>query len=157
MTSTPFNRRDFSMRLAAFLSGLGVAGTAFGYSFPRMAPFAGSEEISHTGEAIHQEVIFKGNRRRVYEALTNAEQFNKVVQLSAAGMSLGTTPIEISREVGGAFSLFGGHIVGRHLELVLNDRIVQAWRVVTWSPGVYSIAKFELADPADHGHHSRHL
>ena len=25
-----------------------------------------------------------------------------------------------------------------------NHRIVQAWRVVTWPEGVYSIAKFEL-------------
>jgi len=55
-------------------------------------------------------------------------------------------PTQISREAGGTFTLFGGHIVGRHLELVPNERIVQAWRVVTWSPGVYSIAKFELTE-----------
>ena len=53
-------------------------------------------------------------------------------------------PAEINREVGGAFSLFGGHIVGRTVELVPNQRIVQAWRVVTWPEGVYSIVKFEL-------------
>ena len=55
-------------------------------------------------------------------------------------------PAEISRDVGGAFTCFGGHIVGRHVELVPNERIVQAWRVVTWDPGVYSIAKFELKE-----------
>jgi activator of HSP90 ATPase len=43
---------------------------------------------------------------------------------------------EISQQVGGAFSLFGGHIVGHQIELVTNERIVQAWRVVDWSPGV---------------------
>ena len=59
-------------------------------------------------------------------------------------MSLGNKPTEISREVDGAFTLFGGHIMGRHLELVPNERIVQAWRVVDWTPGVYSIVKFEL-------------
>ena len=53
-------------------------------------------------------------------------------------------PAEISGEVGGAFTCFGGHIVGRHVELVPNQRIVQAWRVVTWDAGVYSIAKFEF-------------
>ncbi len=32
----------------------------------------------------------------------------------------------------------------RNVELLPNHRIVQAWRVVTWPEGVYSIAKFEL-------------
>jgi activator of HSP90 ATPase len=146
MRSNAFSRRDFSMGLAVFSSGLGIAGTAFGHSVPRAAFFAGSEEVSQKGEAVHQEVIFKANRKRVYEALTDAKQFNKVVQLSAAGMSLGKIPTEISHEAGGAFSLFGGHIVGRHVELVPNERIVQAWRVVDWSPGIYSIVKFELTD-----------
>jgi activator of HSP90 ATPase len=61
-------------------------------------------------------------------------------------MALGTKSTEISREVGGAFSIFRGHILGRHIELVPNQRIVQAWRVADWNPGVYSIAKFELVE-----------
>jgi hypothetical protein len=48
--------------------------------------------------------------------------------------------------VGGAFTLFGGHITGRHIELVPDQRIVQAWRVVDWIPVVYSIVKFELTE-----------
>jgi activator of HSP90 ATPase len=63
-----------------------------------------------------------------------------------SGMALGNKSTEISREVGGAFILFGGHIVGRHIEIVPNERIVQAWRVVDWDPGVYSIVKFELME-----------
>jgi activator of HSP90 ATPase len=55
-------------------------------------------------------------------------------------------PVQISREAGGAFTLFGGYIVGRQIELVQNERIVQAWRVAAWSPGVYSIARFELME-----------
>src|SRR5207302_9727701 len=42
------------------------------------------EEVSHAAEAIHQEPVFKANRKRVYEALTDAKQFDKVIQLSAA-------------------------------------------------------------------------
>jgi activator of HSP90 ATPase len=53
-------------------------------------------------------------------------------------------PATIDRNPGGAFSLFRAHIVGRNVELVPNQRIVQAWRVVTWPEGVYSIAKFDL-------------
>jgi uncharacterized protein YndB with AHSA1/START domain len=150
MISNLFTRRDFSMRLASFFSGLGIAGAAYGSTdSAQTARVAGSAEISHTGEAIHQEVLFKASRKRVYEALTDAKLFNKVVQLSAAvksGMVSGATPTEISREVGGAFSQFGGYISGRHVELVPNERIVQAWRTGNWNPGVYSIVKFELTE-----------
>jgi activator of HSP90 ATPase len=62
-----------------------------------------------------------------------------------ARMTPGVPPAQISPEVGGAFSLFGGIIVGRHIELVPSERIVQAWRPVYWKPGVYSIVKFELS------------
>jgi activator of HSP90 ATPase len=103
-------------------------------------------EISHSAEAIHQEPEFKASRKRVYEALTDTRQFDKVIELSGAKKStaLGAKPTQISTEVGGAFEIFLGHIIGRHIELVPNQRIVQAWRVVDWEPGVYSIARFEL-------------
>jgi uncharacterized protein YndB with AHSA1/START domain len=108
-----------------------------------------AEEISHAAESIHQEPVFKASRKRVYEALTDAKQFDKVVQLSAAmksGMAPGAKPTEIGREAGGAFELFGGYVTGRHLELVPNERIVQAWRAGGWDPGDYSIAKFQLVE-----------
>jgi activator of HSP90 ATPase len=142
-------RRDFAARAIALLSGLSAARTALGFtdSLGPAGPVA-VDEVSHSAETIHQEVGFKSRPGRVYEALIDDKQFDHVVQLSEAmqsGMSLGTKPTQISREVGGAFSLFGGHIVGRHIELVPDERIVQAWRVANWSPGVYSIARFELA------------
>src|SRR5580693_6632267 len=40
--------------------------------------------------------------------------------------------------------LFGGYITRRQVELLPNERIVQARRTGGWAPGVYSIAKFEL-------------
>ena len=39
---------------------------------------ATGEEISRTAESIHQETVFKANQKRVYEALTDAKQFNEV-------------------------------------------------------------------------------
>jgi activator of HSP90 ATPase len=53
---------------------------------------------------------------------------------------------EIAREAGGAFSAFGGYVTGRQIELVSNERIVQAWRAGSWDPGSYSIARFELTE-----------
>lgn len=128
----------------------GAAG-AFGYLMLGCADVrAGAvDEISSACEVIHQEVSFKVSRKRVYEALTDGKQFNKVVMLSAAaqsGMVPGGKPVEVSSEAGGAFSAFGGHITGRHVELVPNERIVQAWRAASWGPGQYSIARFELVE-----------
>ena len=88
-------------------------------------------------KSIHQEVVFKAVPKRVYEALTDAKQFSKLA---------GGAPTEISLEAGGYFSCFGGMIVGRQIELVTNQRIVQAWRAKNWEPGVYSIARFELKE-----------
>jgi activator of HSP90 ATPase len=107
------------------------------------------DEISHAAESIHMENTFAASRKRVYDAITDGKQFNEVVELSAAmksGMIKDMTPAKISREVGGAFKLFGGFIIGRQLELVPNERIVQAWRVSYWDAGAYSIAKFAFVD-----------
>jgi activator of HSP90 ATPase len=132
-------------RQMIFGSAITFGGLALGL---RPAWAEAEEEISRTAESIHQEAGFKASRKRVYEALTDAKQFDKVIQLSGVmqAMHLPDKPAEISREVGGAFLLFGGYITGRHVELVPNERIVQAWRTGGWPPGVYSIAKFELVE-----------
>lgn len=129
---------------------LGSAVALGGLTADSASAWAGAgEEISHNAEAIHQEVVFNASRKRVYEALTDAKQFNKVVMLSAAvqsGMVPRDKPVEVSSEAGGVFSAFGGHITGRHVELVPSERIVQAWRATGWGPGQYSIARFELVE-----------
>lgn len=107
------------------------------------------EEISRMAESIHLEHVFKASRKRVYDALTDAKQFDKVVMLSDAmksGMAPGMKPVEMSREAGGAFAAFGGYVTGRQIELVPNERIVQAWRAGSWKEGDYSIAKFQLIE-----------
>jgi activator of HSP90 ATPase len=86
------------------------------------------------GTAIHQEIDFKTTPKRIYEALLDAKQFKAFSTLAA----------EIQPEPGGSFKLFEGRIVGRNVELVPNQRIVQAWRSIPWPPGVYSLVKFEL-------------
>jgi activator of HSP90 ATPase len=104
--------------------------------------------VSHTAEAIHQEVVFKASAKRIYDALTDAQQFQKVELLSGAVSSpdLAANPAKISTEPGGFFSLFAGYITGRQIELVSDQRIVQAWRVGSWKPGIYSLARFALTE-----------
>ena len=85
---------------------------------------------------LHQEVDLKASPQRIYEVLLDSKQF-----AAFTGM-----PAEIDPKAGGAFSMFGGMIVGRNVELIPNQRIVQAWRPGSWEPGVYSIVKFELKE-----------
>jgi activator of HSP90 ATPase len=134
-------RRQVIAGVAVAFGGLGLGSS--------MSWAGAEEEISHTAEAIHQEPVFKASRKRVYEVLTDAKQFDKVIRMSAAVKTSAVkapNPPEISREPGGAFALFGGYIFGRQLELVPNERIVEAWRVGSWEPGIYSIARFELVE-----------
>lgn len=129
---------------------LGMAITCGGLALVSSELWAqAKEEVSHTAESIHQEVVFKASAKRVYEALIDSKQFEEVVKLGDAmktRMPPGAPPTKISREVGGAFSTFGGLIVGRQIELVPDKRIVQAWRPAYWEPGVYSVVKFDLTD-----------
>jgi activator of HSP90 ATPase len=108
------------------------------------------ESISHAADSIHQEPSFTASRKRVYEALTSTQQFDKATQLTgvmqSTAMAKMKRPTEIGQHPGGAFALFGGYIVGRHIELVPNELIVQAWRTAGWSRGIYSIVRFELIE-----------
>jgi uncharacterized protein YndB with AHSA1/START domain len=91
-------------------------------------------------EPIHQEIDFPATPQQVYKALTTSDVFSRVT---------GGAPTVIDPENGGSFSCFGGMITGRNVELVPNERIVQAWRAGNWEPGVYSIAKYELKAQGD--------
>ena len=135
MSDFRLSRRDFPVRFAAVLPAFSIAGGAFRLADPQ----ADRNGILHTCESIHQEVVFKTARKRVYEAITQEKQFKQVTDFIMKGASA-----EISPEVGGAFSIFGGVILGRHIELVPYERIVQVWREKDWPAGVYSIVKFQL-------------
>lgn len=150
MTLPLVNRRLFSAAAGAFVTGLGVSARASAADGSAPPP-ADSLGISNSNAAIHQDVVFKATAKRVYEVLTTARLFDKVVLLSGAmqSMSLKPKPAQISAEPGGAFALFGGYITGRNIELAPHARVVQAWRAASWAPHIYSIARFELSPHPD--------
>jgi uncharacterized protein YndB with AHSA1/START domain len=139
MTPNFLTRREVSLRLASLLPAIAITGSAG--AIADGATTSDNDEISRTCECIHQEVVIQASRARVYQALTDPKQFNKVTDFSIPGASTAISP-----EVGGEFSLFGGLITGRHIEMVPNERLVQAWREKSWAPGVFSIVKFQLND-----------
>lgn len=85
--------------------------------------------------AIKQTLTFESTAEKIYTVLTVAKEFAQMTGAAA----------EISGAEGGAFSCFDGQITGRQIELVPNERIVQAWRAGPWGQGVYSIVKFDLS------------
>jgi activator of HSP90 ATPase len=95
---------------------------------------ASAQSLKPGGSVIHQEIDFAAPPSRIYEVLLDARQFAAATKDTA----------EIQPQAGAAFRLFGGRIEGRNIELIPNQRIVQAWRPASWSPGIYSIVRFEL-------------
>jgi uncharacterized protein YndB with AHSA1/START domain len=135
---------NFSRR--AFASAAGAAAVELAAGDARPAPDT-SLGITGSNSAIRQEVVFNASPERVYAVLTDARLFDKVVLLSGAltSMALTPTPAQISTEAGGAFSIFGDYITGRHIELTPSVRVIQAWRSRSWLPHIYSIVRFEMA------------
>jgi activator of HSP90 ATPase len=87
---------------------------------------------------IHQEVTFPASPIQIYNLLTDSDQFS-----AATGR-----PASIEAKEGAAFSLFGGFVEGRQIELLPGHRIVQAWRGKDWIPGVFSVVRFTLTPEA---------
>jgi activator of HSP90 ATPase len=132
--ATSSTRRQMIAGFGIAIGGLAAGTKVWGKPQPQAMKAAGSTAANQTRSSIHQEVAFKATPQRVYEVLLDSKQFAAVTGL----------PAEIDPKEGGAFKTFGGLILGRNVELVVNQRIVQAWRPANWNPGVYSIVKFEL-------------
>ena len=82
---------------------------------------------------IQQSVIIKATPREVYEALMDSRKHSKFTGARA----------RMSRKIGGRFTAFGMYIQGINLDLVLNKRIVQAWRGNDWPKGHYCVVIVE--------------
>jgi activator of HSP90 ATPase len=131
-------RRKLIASVVVALGGLAAGPCAWGKAQENQEKM---NETQSTGfEALltylHQEIDIKASRQRIYDVLLDSKQFT----------AFSGAPAEINREAGGTFSMFGGLIVGRNIELVSKERIVQAWRPAAWEPGLYSLVKLELKE-----------
>lgn len=135
--SAPANtstRRQMIAGLGMVFGGLAAGSELWANTPPQAMKAAPGAAANRTRTSLHQEVAFTATPQRIYEVLLDSKQFAAVTGL----------PAEIDPKAGGAFATFGGLIVGRNVELIPGQRIVQAWRPTSWGPGVYSIVKFEL-------------
>jgi activator of HSP90 ATPase len=130
---TSLTRRQAIAGVAVALASVAADSEAWGDTPPpteKDAPGA----ANNARTSLHQEINISAPPQRIYEALTDAKQF-----AAFTGM-----PAEIDPKEGGSFSTFNGMVVGRNIEMIPGQRIVQAWRPTHWDPGIYSIVKFEL-------------
>lgn len=131
----PTTRRQMIYGFTVALAGIAAGSQAFAAA-QQQQRMQGSPSTAENAKrtALHQAIELKASPQRLYEMLLDSKQF-----AAFTGM-----PAEIDPRAGGAFKTFGAMIEGRSVELVPNQRIVQAWRPAHWDPGDYSIVRFEL-------------
>jgi activator of HSP90 ATPase len=146
-TTTGINHRDIGRRQMLTGGATALGAITLGLARGLGQGAVSSTELSHNADAIHMEPVFKARPERVYATLTRTAEFDKVVKASAAmraGVPPNAKPTMVGAKAGGALVLFGGFVTGRVLEIVPNQRIVQAWRSEGWKAGDFSIVRFVL-------------
>jgi activator of HSP90 ATPase len=133
--TTPARPQTRRQAVAAIAVGLVACGRSFAQTQHPPTNQVSATTPNSKRTSLHQDVDLKAAPQRIYQTLLSSKDF----------AAFTGAPAEIDPKPGGAFSLFGGMVVGRNIELVPNQRIVQAWRVVADFPeGVYTMVKFEL-------------
>jgi len=84
---------------------------------------------------IKQTIEFSASPHEVYEALMDSKKHSAFTGGKA----------NISRKVGGKFTVYDNYAEGKNLELVADKKIVQSWRASDWPEGLESKATFLLS------------
>jgi len=132
--SSATTRRQIIVGAALAFGGLAASAKVRGQTPPQSMPEGPGTAANAARTSLHQEVAIKAEARRIYEAILDSKQFAAFSGLAA----------DIDRKPGGAFTMFGGQIEGRNVELTPNTCVVQAWRPSHWEPSVYSIVRFDF-------------
>jgi activator of HSP90 ATPase len=106
--------------LAGGIAGLTGASKVFAQQPTMVEVPATAANMART--TIHQELLLDGSAHEIYDILLQAKKF-----AAMTGM-----PAKIQPTEGGAFSTFGDLVSGRNIELIRDERIVQAWRPKSW-------------------------
>jgi hypothetical protein len=130
----PLSRRRVIAGMVIAFGGLAGGCELWGQTQQPTMPEAPATAANQSRTFLHQENDFAASPERIYGVLLDSKEFAAFTGY----------PAQIDPSQGGAFNMFGGLIAGRNVELLANQRIVQAWRPTHWDPGVYSIVKFEL-------------
>ncbi len=91
-------------------------------------------------KSIQQEIIFDCEPAVIYNLLMNQDKHSEITG----------SEVIMSNELNGQFSVFDGYCEGYNIELIENQKIVQAWHFDEdgWSEDHYSICTF-IFEPAE--------
>jgi activator of HSP90 ATPase len=145
------SRRALTLGIAALPVAIAATTRTLAATDAAKSVAGASDGLSHSAASILQQVDFDATPPRVYEALTTAKQFEAITRLSDAATLLDAVnakPTSISHETGGAFTLFGGYVVGRNLQMLPGQRLVQAWHAGSWNAWEFSIVDIGLTQLA---------
>jgi activator of HSP90 ATPase len=90
---------------------------------------------------LNYSVSFKASPAAVYSALMDSKEHASFTE----------APAEISEKAGGKFSVHGGYIYGKNLELVKDKKIVQSWRTQSWKPEEHYSTVTYILEPDEDG------
>jgi activator of HSP90 ATPase len=127
-------RRNAIFKIFAGFGALAAGSVSLAQTLQQPAEEKPCTSPNQARTSIHYVLNFNASPEQFYQAILDAKHFAEF-----SGM-----PATIDATAGGAFSMFGGLIQGRNIELVVNQRIAQAWRPASWKPGVYSVVHFEF-------------
>jgi len=105
-----------------------VSSSAVPSSSSSSSPSSSSKTKLST-KTINQKVNFEAPATELFKCFTDASRLQFITGSAAV----------LTKEVGGTFSLFGGHIQGSFKEIVEDKKIVQQWRSQKWPEGHYSV------------------
>jgi uncharacterized protein YndB with AHSA1/START domain len=85
--------------------------------------------------------------RQVVHLPAPPEEVYRTLMTSKGHSGFSGAPARIHPKVGTSFTVWGGYIHGKNLELVPGEKIVQSWRPSeeTWPEDYYSVVTFSLA------------
>ena len=87
-------------------------------------------------KSIQQEIIFDCEPAVIYHLIMNEDQHSEITG----------SEVIMSNEINGKFNVFDGYCEGYNIELIENQKIVQAWHFDEdgWPEDHYSICTFTL-------------
>lgn len=85
-------------------------------------------------KTIKQFIVFHASPHDVFELIMDAKKHGKFTK----------SKVQMSRGVGGKFAVLGGGLSGKNLQIVKDEKIVQAWRceMKGWPKRHFSRATF---------------
>lgn len=127
---TKENQIESSKKLSAAAASAALSGVAASTASTASKPTttSSSNVPKYNTATLHLEPTFNTTAEQLYITLLDGQRVSAWTRSQA----------QIEAKEGTDFKLFGGSVTGQNKKLVLNERIVQSWRLEDWKAGHYA-------------------